>query len=244
MEARQPTFVVQVVQETGSTNTDLLAAAAAGAPHGTVLRTLHQTAGRGRLDRTWEAPPGTNLLVSVLFRRGIDQPHRLTQAVAVAAATSIERVTGQYVDLKWPNDLLLGGVKLAGILAQAGGRDGRVEHVVVGLGLNVGWAPAGAARLGPDVDPAAILDELLVVLDGLLDERGEGHDAEYRRRLVTLGQRVRVSRPNDEVVGVAIDVRPDGRLVVRADGAGTDGPDLEIDTGDVVHLRPEAPPAS
>ena len=107
------------VAETGSTNADLLAAAAGGAPHGTVLVTDHQTAGKGRLGRVWDAPPGANLLVSVLFRHGFDptRPHELTQRVAVAAARAAERVAGVVPDLKWPNDLLIDGAKLAGILA-------------------------------------------------------------------------------------------------------------------------------
>lgn len=223
--------------ETGSTNTDLLEAAAAGAPHGTVLRALHQTAGRGRLDRRWEAPPGHNLLVSMLFREGIDRPHRLTQRVAVAAAMACERVAGVGPGIKWPNDLLVGSEKLAGLLAQAGGRSGRVDYVVVGIGVNVGWAPPGAVRLPEGTDPGEVLDALLEVLD----ELGDHHDAHYRQRLVTLGERVRVDRHHDSLSGWAVDVADDGRLVVRPDGAPDDGSaDLFIDTGDVVHLRPAA----
>jgi BirA family biotin operon repressor/biotin-[acetyl-CoA-carboxylase] ligase len=237
MDAAQPTWNVQVVAETGSTNTDLLEAAAAGAAHGTVLRALHQTAGRGRLDRRWDAPPGANLLVSILFRSGADRPHRLTQRVAVAAAIACERVAGVSPTIKWPNDLQVDGAKLAGMLSQAGGRAGHVDYVVVGLGVNVSWAPPGAARLPDGVDPGVLLDALLAALD----EIGDQHDAEYRRRLVTLGQRVRVDRHQDSVVGVAVTVLDDGRLVVRPDGAPDDASaDEPIDTGDVVHLRPQA----
>lgn len=236
MSADQPRFIVQVVEETGSTNADLLALAAAGAPHGTVLRALHQTAGRGRLGRVWEAPAGANLLVSILFRTGLEQPHRLTHRVAVAAAIACERVAGVEVGLKWPNDLLIGESKLGGILTQVGGAGGRVDYVVPGLGLNVRWAPPGAACLGTDIDPAAVLDELLRALD----ELGDSHDSEYRRRLVTIGQHVRVEMMTGDLLGTAVDVRADGRLVVRpdvspaADGSVTD---VLVDTGDVVHLR-------
>jgi BirA family biotin operon repressor/biotin-[acetyl-CoA-carboxylase] ligase len=236
MSEQRPTWNVQVVEETGSTNADLLAAAAAGAPDRTVLRALHQTAGRGRLGRVWEAPAGANLLVSFLFRTGLDHPHRVTHRVAVAAALACERVAGVKADLKWPNDLLLGGEKLGGILTQVGGSAGRVEYVVPGLGLNVRWAPPGAACLGDQVDPAAVLDAILLALD----ELGDDHDAEYRRRLATLGQRVRVELMNGELLGTAIDVLADGRLVVRPDGASPDGTDVvAVDTGDVVHLRPD-----
>jgi BirA family biotin operon repressor/biotin-[acetyl-CoA-carboxylase] ligase len=236
MSDQRPTWNVQVVEETGSTNADLLAAAASGAPDRTVLRALHQTAGRGRLGRVWEAPPGANLLVSFLFRTGLDHPHRITHRLAVAAAVACERVSGAQVGLKWPNDLLLGGEKLGGILTQVGGTGGRVEYVVPGLGLNVRWAPPGAACLGPMVDPAAVLEAILLALD----ELGDDHDAEYRRRLVTLGQRVRVELMNGELLGTAIDVLTDGRLVVRPDDASPDGIDVvAVDTGDVVHLRPD-----
>ena len=235
MDRPQPTWRVQVVEETGSTNTDLLEAGAAGAPHGTVLRALHQTAGRGRLDRRWEAPPGANLLVSILFRQGVEHPHRLTQRVAVAAAMACERVASVTPGIKWPNDLLLGSGKLAGMLSQAGGRSGRVEYVVVGIGVNVGWAPPGATRLPDGVDAGALLTAMLAALD----ELGDAHDDEYRRRLLTLGQRVRVERHADSVTGTAVDVLGDGRLVVRPDGSSDGAGDVFIDTGDVIHLRPD-----
>ena len=235
MSTDQPRFIVEVVEETGSTNADLLAAAASGAPDGTVLRAVHQTAGRGRLDRVWEAPPGANLLVSFLFRRGLDQPHRLTHRVAVAAAVAAERLTGLRVDLKWPNDLLVDGKKLGGILTQVGGHAGGVDYVVPGLGLNVRWAPPGAACLGPDVDPADVLDALLAALA----ELGDDHDDEYRRRLVTIGQHVRVEMMTRDIIGTAVDVLADGRLVVRPDGdTDAERATVIIDTGDVVHLRP------
>lgn len=237
MSADQPRFIVQVLEETGSTNADLLALAASGAPDGTVLRALHQTAGRGRLGRVWEAPAGANLLVSILFRTGLDQPHRLTHRVAVAAAVACERVAGVQVGLKWPNDLLIGESKLGGILTQVGGAGGKVDYVVPGLGLNVRWAPPGAAFLGADIDPGEVLAELLRVLI----ELGDSHDDEYRRRLVTLGQHVRVEMMTGDLFGTAIDVRSDGRLVVRPDASPDGSPlpdDVLVDTGDVVHLRP------
>ncbi len=217
---------VEWVAETGSTNADLLAAGAAGAPDRTVLAADHQTAGRGRLDRRWEAPPGANLLATLLLRHVPAHPHELTQRVALAAAVACERTVGVSVSLKWPNDLLLDGAKLAGVLAQAG--DG---FVVVGIGLNVGWAPPDAARLGTGVTPRQVLDALLAAFD----ELPEDITPIYRARLGTIGQHVRVDLPGDRVVtGRAVGVEPDGRLVVLDDCAITH----RIDTGDVVHLRP------
>ncbi|MFZ9482633.1 MAG: biotin--[acetyl-CoA-carboxylase] ligase [Ilumatobacteraceae bacterium] len=226
---------VEVVDETGSTNADLLAAAAEGAPDRSVLVARHQTAGRGRLDRSWEAPAGVNLLTSILFRSWASDPHQLTQRVAMAAQEASRQVAGVEALLKWPNDLLVGTAKLAGILAQA--RPGATGlDVVVGIGLNVGWCPEGAARLGDGIDPLEVLDAMLAALDGLpTDEAGLA--ALYRSRLATLGREVRVELvgPGDgsAVTGRAVDVEPDGRLVVL-DGCGVTH---RFATGDVMHLR-------
>jgi len=231
---------VTVVASTGSTNADLLAAVATGAPDRSVLIARHQTAGRGRLDRRWEAPPGSNLLMSVLFRRVDDDPHHLVQRLALAAR-SVAAAHGVAADLKWPNDLLVADRKLAGVLAEArpepGAQPGSADlAVVVGIGLNVGWAPEGAARLGDDVDPLAVAAEMLAAFDridpaSMLDE--------YRSHLATLGRRVRVElatgTPDSPhvVEGRALDVEPDGRLVVLDDCAITH----RFSVGDVVHLR-------
>ena len=220
-----------MVAETGSTNADLLDAAAAGAPDRSVLVAGHQTAGRGRLDRRWEAPPGANLLVSMLFRHVPRHLHELTQRVALAAADAAERTAGVRAELKWPNDLLVDGAKLAGVLAQSSGVPGSTEQVVVvGIGVNVGWAPEGAARLGDAVAPL----ELLAALLGAFDELPADIAPLYRSRLGTLGREVRVERGDGVVEGRAVDVEADGRLVVLDDCAITH----RIDTGDVVHLRP------
>ncbi len=236
------------VTDTGSTNDDLLAAAVTGAPDRSVLVADHQRAGRGRLDRRWEAPPGANLLVSILFRTVPDPPGELVRRVALAAAEAGRRSTGADVRLKWPNDLLLDGRKLGGILTQhrhvrhvrhgraRQGEGGSGAVVVVGLGLNVGWAPDGAARLGDAVSRPAVLDALLRVYDELPagpDELGE----RYRERLDTLGRRVRVELPDGELVGRATDVTADGRLVVLDDCGVTH----RLDVGDVVHVRGAGP---
>ena len=226
-----PSWDVRRVTETGSTNTDLMAAAAAGAAHGRVLVTDHQTAGRGRLDRRWDAPPGSNLLVSVLLHEGFDRnrPHEVTQRVALAAVAASDELAGVRPELKWPNDLLVDGRKLAGILAQAGDVTGSgVGYVVVGMGLNLGWAPDGAARLA-GVSRDAFLDTWLAHLAAAWST--PVHEA-YRHSLATLGRRVRVERPAGDLVGTAVEVTPAGELVVDADGLR-----VVIAAGDVVHLR-------
>ncbi|CAB4890960.1 unannotated protein [freshwater metagenome] len=221
---------VRAVAETGSTNADLLAAGAAGAPHRTVLAAGHQTAGRGRLDRRWEAPAGANLLVSILLREVPEFAHELTQRIALAAQAACQSVANVDAALKWPNDLLVDGAKLAGVLAQTGTSPAG-DFVVVGIGINVGWAPPDAAQLGASVSPGQVLHAMLAAYDAL----PESITDRYREQLATIGQQVRVELPGDRLlVGRAIDVEPDGRLVVLDDCAITH----RIDTGDVIHLRP------
>ena len=224
---------VRVVDETGSTNADLLLAAAQGAPHGTVLVARHQTAGRGRLNRTWEAPPGANLLVSILFRPIPRPPQRVTWMVALAAQRAVAEVAGVEARLKWPNDLMLGDAKLAGLLAQVGG-----DAVVAGLGVNVGWAPEGAACLGADIDPLTVLRHLLVCLDDLADVGDTDLVEACRQASATLGRRVRADLPDgSRLEGRAVDLADDGRLVVLDDCAVTH----RLDVADVVHVRIAAP---
>ena len=129
--------------------------------------------------------------------------------------------------LKWPNDLLLDGMKLAGILAQA--HLGAEPAVVVGIGVNVGWAPPGAARLGDRISPAAVLAALLRAYDALPDDVW----LPYRDHLATIGRHVRVELPDGLVEGRALDVEPDGRLIV-VDECGITH---RFAVGDVVHLR-------
>ncbi|MEO8267865.1 MAG: biotin--[acetyl-CoA-carboxylase] ligase [Ilumatobacteraceae bacterium] len=232
MGTPRATWLVTVVDETGSTNADLLAAAASGAPDCSVLMARHQTDGRGRLDRRWIAPPGTNLLVSLLFRSVPEHPHELTRRVALAAARACVHIAGVSPTLKWPNDLLLDGRKLAGVLAQSGGSasgGSGPEYVVVGIGLNVGWAPDGAAFLGDGHDPLAVLHALLDAYDQLPSDIAEL----YRASLATIGQPVRVELTDSAVEGRALDVTPDGRLIVLDDCGITH----RFDTGDIVHLR-------
>ncbi len=133
--------------------------------------------------------------------------------------------------LKWPNDLLLEGTKVGGILAQ---RSSSTDSLVVGLGLNIGWAPEGAARLGPSVSPAELLGEILANLDHLPSDIGPT----YRSELSTIGCRVRLEVPgrsdNMFVEGRAVDVDDQGRLIVETEQGDT----VAYDAGDVVHLRP------
>ncbi len=243
---------------TGSTNADLLAVAAAGEPAGAVLAAEHQEAGRGRLDRRWEDDPGSSLLVSILLRPDLtpDRAHLAGVAVALAAVRACEEVADVRPSLKWPNDLVMGEGpstrKLGGVLAESVVAGGRLEAIVVGIGINAalpavlppelaGVATSLAAHApGPDVDRAALLAALLRSLDALVDllDSAAGRERlldEYRRRCVTLGATVRVELSDDHVLaGTVTGVDPDGHLLVD----DADGLTHTVVVGDVVHLRP------
>lgn len=240
---------IDVVRETGSTNADLLARAARGDDiDGAVLIAEHQTAGRGRLGRSWADTPGAQITMSV----GVDAAAVPTGAwgwLPLATGVAIvDTVSGLGVEagLKWPNDVLAGGGKLAGILAEVAAAR---QAVVIGIGLNVSLrgdelGVAGATSLvelgatAPDRERVVIrlLGELGRRIDGW--RKSDGADpgllADYRARSLTLSMTVRAQLPGDrELVGVARDVDAQGRLVIETDGQTT-----TVSAGDIVHLRP------
>lgn len=249
---RGPWARLDVVDRTGSTNADLLAAAA-DAPDRTVLVARHQEAGRGRLSRSWYSAPGTGLAVSVLLRPRV--PREMLGWVPLMAGLAVlDAVRGAGVaeaGVKWPNDVLLGARrrKAAGILAEAvGGPDGP-RGVVVGMGVNVTAAPEGpgidatsVAAEGGSADRGSLLVALLRSLaarDAAWravggDPDASGLRADYRSRCVTLGSPVRVELPGGGTLrGVAEDVDREGRLLVRE----PTGQRHAVAAGDVVHLR-------
>jgi BirA family biotin operon repressor/biotin-[acetyl-CoA-carboxylase] ligase len=235
---------VRRLPETDSTNREALDAARAGAADGLVVVADHQRAGRGRLGRTWSAPPGASLLVSVLLRPGlaVEDRHQVVMAAAVAMAEAVSTTTGVDATLKWPNDLLVGDRKLAGILAEAAG-----DAVVVGIGVNVDWPEipdelvgiATACNLegGRPTTRDELLDAFLARYEIRLADLDETALA-YRDRLGTIGRTVRVERADGNLVGTATGVDPSGRLLVTTD----DGTTEAIAAGDVVHLRAVDPP--
>ena len=241
---------VEVTAVTGSTNADLLERAAGGAPEGSVLVAEAQTAGRGRMGRAWLSPPGAALMFSVLLRPAAVRPARrgwIPLLAGVAIASAVAAVAGLDARLKWPNDILVGERKLAGILAEQA-----ADAVVVGVGVNVSTRRAelpveaatslaleGAAGTRRQQLLGAALGELerwyLTWADGVSpgDPDACGLHAEYRRRSVTLGRPVRVEFPGgDAARGTALDVDTEGRLLLQ-----TAGDQLAVSAGDVVHLR-------
>jgi BirA family biotin operon repressor/biotin-[acetyl-CoA-carboxylase] ligase len=181
-------------------------------PIGSVVVAEHQTAGRGRLDRRWVSPPGTALLVSFV----VDPNPLLSLAAGVAAAEAC----GHGVRLKWPNDLLVRGAKLGGILVET-----MPAKAICGIGINLTWAPDGAAMLNQDRDQ--LLDKLLVQLERWSSAKSEAVLARWRELSDTLGRRVRVELSGNAVEGIAEDIGPEGQLIV-------DG--VPITFGSVIHL--------
>jgi len=247
---------VELVQRTGSTNSDLVARAAAGrAGEGAVLVAEEQTAGRGRLDRQWTAPPRSGLFFSVLLEPAEVPVARwgwLPLLTGVAVATGLSRAAGVDTALKWPNDLLVtvGGEerKTGGILAERAGDDG----VVIGVGINVSLRAqelpvpqagslALAGAVSTDRDP--LLRGVLRSLEDWYgrwrsaggDPAASGLQETYAAGCATLGRTVRAELPGDRsVVGEAIAIDGDGRLVIATE-AGVREP---VGAGDIVHLRP------
>jgi BirA family transcriptional regulator, biotin operon repressor / biotin---[acetyl-CoA-carboxylase] ligase len=240
---------IEVVAATGSTNADLLRR---GGQEGQVLVAEEQTAGRGRMGRSWVSQRGASLTFSVLLRPiAVPAPRRgwLPLLTGMAVAIAIREAVDVSATLKWPNDVLVGERKLAGILAEQSG-----DAVVVGIGVNVA-TPAEALPASPGglratsllVEGGSVAREVL--LAGILrelesryvafradpDSARAGLLAEYRTLCATLGHPVRVELPGDRVLpGVAEDVDADGRLLI----AGPHGTPLTpISAGDVIHVR-------
>ncbi|NUP03433.1 MAG: biotin--[acetyl-CoA-carboxylase] ligase [Nonomuraea sp.] len=238
---------VTVVDSTGSTNADLAAAAREGAAEGTVLVAESQVAGRGRLDRAWSAPPRSGLTFSILLKptAPILTQGWLPLLYGVAAASAVRRLAEVDVRLKWPNDLLIGERKLAGVLAE------RVDGaVVIGMGLNVTLreeeAPVATAT-SLAMEKAACLDRdpllravLREVESHYRDWEEAGGDAEasglraaYLATSATVGRRVRVELPGEQAVtGLATGVDGSGHLQLDAGDQR-----YTLGAGDVVHVR-------
>ena len=238
---------VEILAEATSTNAVLAERARAGALEGTVVVAEHQTAGRGRLDRTWETPARSALTCSVLLRPNLPAASwpwiPLLTGYAVQAALA-DRLPD--IGLKWPNDVLVEERKLGGILVE------RVDTptgpaAIVGIGINVSQtldelpvalATSLALELPQAPDRTEVLAQLLGSLDGLLPllEDTTALRAAYADACTTLGREVRVDLPAGEVLtGTAVDIDAQGRLVV----AGPAG-EVAVGAGDVVHVRPSS----
>ncbi|GAA5199650.1 biotin--[acetyl-CoA-carboxylase] ligase [Microbacterium jejuense] len=249
---------VQVVPATDSTNADVVRHVTDAPhewPHLSLLLTTDQRAGRGRLDRTWVTPPGSALAVSVVVDAAAIPPAARGWIPLVAGAAMTRAVAAQLAGaghstaLKWPNDVLVDGRKVCGILAEI--VPARPDVVVIGSGVNtrmpVAELPVGTATsfaaLGQVCDEDRLLADYLGALDEQLTALAAAHGdaaeagvlAEVEALCATLGADVAVSLPDGETLrGRAQRIDPDGRLVVVQDGEF----ESAVSAGDVVHVRP------
>ncbi|HEY1627527.1 MAG TPA: biotin--[acetyl-CoA-carboxylase] ligase [Streptosporangiaceae bacterium] len=251
---------IDVIGRTGSTNADLLARP--GAAEGMVLVAEEQTAGRGRMGRSWVAPPHAALTFSLLLQPSWVPTGKLgwlSLLTGVSVAAALRGVAGVEAGLKWPNDVLAGGRKLAGILAEVSG-----DTVVIGIGLNVSTTPDELPPPGPgslpatsvyaeglrtnrpvSLDRAQLLSGILLAFERRYAAWRSDHGKieairpEYRELCVTLGRDVRVEQPGGQVLsGKAVDVDSDGRLVVLVPSPLPGNPArVPVAAGDVVHVR-------
>jgi len=244
-----PLWRLDVVTTTGSTNADLMARHAAGEDiAGAALLAEHQSAGRGRNGRSWSAPPRSQIALSIgVSAEGVPSASWgwLPLLTGVALVDAIRTTTGIEAGLKWPNDVLVGTGKLAGILAEVASPD---PVIVVGLGVNVTLTPQeapdpratslqmlGASMLDRDVLAATILRDLTSRIQRWQSKHGPDPTLveDYRKNSLTLGARVRVILPGDrEITGTATEVDGLGRLIVD-----TDTKVVTVSAGDVIHLR-------
>jgi BirA family biotin operon repressor/biotin-[acetyl-CoA-carboxylase] ligase len=238
-------YAVEVLDSAASTNAVVADRARGGAPAGLVVVAEHQTAGRGRLDRVWETPARSSVTVSILLRPDAE-PDRWPWLPLLTGLAVRDALPGG-ADLKWPNDVLVGERKVAGILVE------RVDTpsgpaAVLGVGINVSTTAdelpvptaTSLAIEGLDVDRTDLLLAFLAELDRHVAAWSAGRiaDAGLRAAYVegcsTLGRDVRVDLPSGETVtGRAVDIDEGGRLVV-ATGSGN----TAIGAGDVIHVRP------
>jgi BirA family biotin operon repressor/biotin-[acetyl-CoA-carboxylase] ligase len=236
---------VVTLDETRSTNDDARALARAGAPHMTVVVADTQSAARGRLGRRWVSDPKQALNASWIVRPelSVDGWTVIPLLAGVAASDAVQRRTNVEARLKWPNDVLVGSRKLAGILTEAEVPD----FIIVGLGLNVmqpafdedraETATSIAIEGGTRLDRPDLLAETLQLFREALGDPAKAL-TRYRELCVTLGQSVRVQRATgDPVSGYARAIDDTGALVIE-----TSAGDVRIASGDVVHIRPEPLP--
>ena len=238
--------VVEVRETLASTQECARQLARAGTPHGTLVVAGVQKGGRGRLGRRWGSPQG-GLWMSLVLRPGLvaGLASRITQTAAVGVAGALWEI-GVEARIKWPNDLLAGGKKICGILAESSvGQGGRLDYAILGIGMNANLDPSDLGvmdrevttiryELGRDVDLLLLLRVVLSNLDASLG-RIEDFEAvleEWRNLNCTLGEKIRVRRFGETVEGRAVDLTREGALLLATPG-GT----VELLEGEIEHLK-------
>ncbi len=217
-------------------------AARGGAPSGAVFLTDHQTAGRGRLGRSWAAPPGSSVLTSILVRPTPDLYPQLFMVAALAVVMAIEETLGIPCSIKWPNDVLIKDKKVAGVLAEGEFVGETPDFAVVGIGINVNLDPAGLAptrypatslsqEAGAPVSREGLLANLLLWFERLYTQAADGEAVHnlWRARLGILGRLVTIVSGDEPVQGIAAAVDSTGALTLTL----TDGAQRVFVAGDV-----------
>ena len=237
---------IQWFDTIGSTNTHAKALAKAGAPHGTVLIADHQTGGRGRRGRSFHSPAGVGIYMSVILRPNCtpDRLMHLTCATAVACCDAVEAAAGIRPGIKWTNDLVWNTWKLAGILTELNlAPDGTVDAAIIGIGINCchtsedfpqelrAIASSLACITGKEIDRSRVAAELLRAIEVMSRtlERKDAILAQYRADCITLGKYVSLVRGDEISHGTAVDIDPEGALIVRRE----DGSLETVNSGEV-----------
>ena len=217
--------------------------AVAGAPHGAVVFAEEQTAGRGRFGRRWVSPAGKNLYLTLVLRPDAGRLRRLSMVAPLALCRAIESVTSLRPAIKWPNDVLVGERKLAGVLIEGESSGADLLFALVGIGLNVndpiddpdiaGIATSLSRETGIETPREPVLAALLNELEGAYSAPSADLYGEWRSRIAILGQPVRLTFRDEVYEGTAEDVDDEGSLILRL----TDGTQKTFEAGEVTLRR-------
>lgn len=224
------------LDEVDSTNSEIRRQADAGAPEGTVVIAALQTAGKGRRGRSWESPKGTGIWMSFLLKPEFEPSHAsmLTLVAAMAVETGIRQVTGLDCQIKWPNDIVVNGKKLCGILTEMSTEDNHIRHVVVGIGINVNikefpeeiqsTATSLYLETGSLVKRTELVNAILTAWEVFYKKFLKTLDftdlkEEYNARLVNKGRQVQILANSGSWTGISKGIDKEGQLLVeREDG--------------------------
>lgn len=223
-------YRIRTLSESSSTNDDVKAAARAGEPEGLVIIADRQTAGRGRLRRSFFSPDGSGLYMSILLRPDLSPADSvlITAAAAVAVAEAVEQVSGRFARIKWVNDIFLDGKKVCGILTEgAVGAGGKLQYAVLGIGVNVAPPPGGFPEglrdiacavfedLAPEGARARLAAEILSRFHSFRALEERAFLPAYRERSMVLGKPVQVFLGEEEFPAQAVSIDDDCRLIVK-----------------------------
>jgi BirA family biotin operon repressor/biotin-[acetyl-CoA-carboxylase] ligase len=234
---------LQVVRQVSSTN-EVAISKASSSPSGSVVLAEIQTAGRGRLSRPWASPPG-GIWMSLILKPAMPLSHvyQINMAVSVALCRILSTQFGLDAGIKWPNDLLIGPLKICGILMEVGAQVDRLDYAVVGIGLNVnndisqfpaGWRSTTLAlQLGHEIDRCDLISRILQETEVAIENMGRKEIfEEWRRRSVTLNRQVLITSATGDRIGRAVDLAEDGALILETGEVRE-----RILAGDCIHLR-------